>query len=88
MSSDCAILLGLDFGYAKTETPLSPAESPKYVDTFYGPTHDRARSRDARSSLQHLPRGAVRPVAVHNGDDPTNARPGGTPSGQARVGLP
>ena len=32
--------------------------------------------------------GPVRPVAVHNGDDPTNARPGGTPSGQARVGLP
>ena len=25
--------------------------------------------------------GPVRPVAVHNGDDPTKARPGGTPSG-------
>ena len=34
-----------------------------FVDAFYGPTHDRARSRDARrSSLQHLLRGAVRPV--------------------------
>ena len=32
--------------------------------------------------------GPVRPVAVQNGDDPTNACPGGTPSGQARVGLP
>ena len=32
--------------------------------------------------------GPVRPVAVQNGDDPTNASPGGTPSGQARVGLP
>jgi len=41
--------------------------------------------------LQHLLRGAirpVRPVTVQNDDDPTNARPGGTPSGQARVGLP
>ena len=37
------------------------------VDVFYGPTHDRARSRGARrSSLQHLLRGAVRPVAVQN----------------------
>ena len=25
----------------------------------------------------------VRPVTVQNGDDPTNAHPGGTPSGQA-----
>ena len=33
------------------------------VDAFYGPTHDRARSRGARrGSLQHLLRGAVRPV--------------------------
>ena len=32
--------------------------------------------------------GPFRPVAVQNGDDPTNARPGGNPSGQARVGLP
>ena len=33
------------------------------VGAFYGPTHDRARSRDARrSSLQHLLRGEVRPV--------------------------
>ena len=33
------------------------------VDAFYGPTHDCARSRDARrSSLQHLLRRAVRPV--------------------------
>jgi len=32
--------------------------------------------------------GPVRPVAVQNGDDPTNAHPGGTPSGQACVGLP
>ena len=33
------------------------------VDAFYGPTHDRARSRDARrSSLQHLLREPVRPV--------------------------
>jgi len=83
MSSDCTILLGLDFGYAKQQTLFSPAESPKYVDAFYGPTHDRARSRDARrSSLQHLLCGAVRPVAVHNGDDPTNARPGGTRRGK------
>jgi len=33
------------------------------VDAFYGPTHECARSRGARrSSLQHLQRGAVRPV--------------------------
>ena len=32
--------------------------------------------------------GPVRPVAVQNDDDPTNARPEGTPSGLARVGLP
>jgi len=32
--------------------------------------------------------GPVKPVAVQNGDDPTNARPGGTPSGQTHVGLP
>ena len=30
--------------------------------------------------------GPVRPVAVQNSDDPTNARPGGTPSGRARAG--
>ena len=41
----------------------SPAESPICVDAFYGPTHDRARSRGARrSSLQHLLCGVVRPV--------------------------
>ena len=34
-----------------------------FVDVFYGPTHNRARSRGMRrSSLQHLLRGAVRPV--------------------------
>ena len=33
------------------------------VDAFYGPTYDRARSRGARrSSLQHVLRGALRPV--------------------------
>ena len=66
------------------------------VDAFYGPTHDRARSRGARrGTLQHLcmersdrSGRPVRPVAVQNDDDPTNARSGGTPSGQARVGLP
>ena len=59
------------------------------VDAFYVPTHDRARSRGARrSSLQHLLSGAVRPVAMQNGDDLTNAHPGGTLSVQTRVGLP
>ena len=49
------------------------------MDAFYGPTHDHARSRSARrSSLQHLLRGAVRPVAMQNGDDPTNTHPGET----------
>ena len=66
------------------------------VDAFYGPTHDRARLRDTRrSSLQHLQRGAVRPV---RGTGQTGRRaerrrsyersPGRDPSGQARVGLP
>ena len=32
--------------------------------------------------------GPVRPVVVQNDDDPTNARPEGTPLGLARVGLP
>ena len=33
-------------------------------------------------------KGPVRPVVVQNDDDPTNARLGGTPFGQAHVGLP
>ena len=42
------------------------------VDAFYGPTHERARSRGARrGSLQCLLRGAVRPV---RGTGPTDRR--------------
>ena len=70
---------------------ITPGREKEGVDVFYGPTHERARSRGARrGSLQHFLHGAVRPVrpvAVQNDDDSTNARPGGTPSGQARVGL-
>ena len=57
-------------------------------------TLDRAArgggSRASGVSVERLDRSErpVRPVAVQNDDDPTNARPGGTPSGQARVGLP
>ena len=87
-------------GVAAVELVRDPAATPfamgagfinPGVDVFYGPTHERARSRGAmRGSLQHLLHGAVRPVrpvAVQNNDDSTNDRLGGTPSGQARVGL-
>ena len=66
------------------------------VDAFSG-QHTNALDRAVRggapcsaSCVERSDRseGPVRPVAVQNGDDPTNARPGGTPSGQARVGLP
>jgi len=61
------------------------------VGANLGPTHERARSRGARrGSMQHLLRRAVRPVRPVAGVkrlSPTNASPGGTPSGQAHVGL-
>ena len=70
---------------------ITPSREKEGVDVFYGPTQERARSRGVRrGSLQHLLHGAVRPVrpvAVQNNDDSTNDRLGGTPSGQARVGL-
>ena len=67
----------------------------KIVDAFSGQhtnALDGAVQRGAPCSTSCVERsdrseGPVRPVAVQNGDDPTNARPGGTPSGQARVGL-
>ena len=56
-------------------------------------TLDRATRGEAHCSTSCVERsdrlsGPVRPVAVQNDDDPTNVHPGGTPSGQARVGLP
>ena len=48
------------FDSASTHSMLALMEP---VDAFYGATHERARSRGARrGSLQHLLRGAVRPV--------------------------
>ena len=74
------------------------AESPLHttVDAFSG-QHTNALDRAVRggapcsaSCMERSDRseGPVRPVAMQNGDDPTNAHPGGTPSRQARVGLP
>ena len=73
------------------------AESPLHttVDAFSG-QHTNALDRAVRggapcsaSCVERSDRseGPVRPVAVQNGDVPTNARPGGTPSGQACVEL-
>ena len=53
-------------------------------------TLDRAAQGGAPCSTSYVERSdrleePVRPVAVQNDDDPTNAHPGGTPSGQART---
>ena len=62
------------------------------VGAKLGPTHDCARTHAARRSSMQLSyagrsdqsRG---PVAGEDRRRPTNARPGGTPSGQARTEL-
>ena len=66
------------------------------VDVFSGQhtnALDRATRGGAPCSACYVERSdrseePIRPVAVQNGDDPTNAHPGGTPLGQAHVGLP
>ena len=66
------------------------------VDVFSGQhtnALDRATRGGAPCSTSYAERSdrseePVRPVAVQNGDNPTNAHPGGIPLGQARVGLP
>ena len=69
----------------------------KYVDTNLEPTNGRARTRsEQRRTLQRRGTnrsdrygGPVRPVSSGQSDeDPTNARLGGTPSGQAHLVLP
>ena len=74
-----------------------PQRSRQFVLTPFTGQHKIALGRAARggapcstSCVERSDRseGPVRPVAVQNDDDPTNARPGGTPSGQACVGLP
>ena len=74
----------------------SPVESPICVDAFSGQytnALDRAARGGAPCSASCIgwpdrSEKLVRPVAVQNDDDPTNAHPEGTLSGQARVGLP
>jgi hypothetical protein len=87
--SRAAILLGFDKSVMITWF-LSPAESKICVDAFYGLTHERARLRSMqRLSLQCRSTnqsdqfgGPVRPVSPGQPDkNPTNAYPGGTPSG-------
>ena len=74
-------------------SPAVPSQICCLLTSFMGQhmiTLGRATRGGAPCSTSCVERSdwSGRPVAVQNGDDPTNARPGGTPSGQARVGLP
>ena len=68
---------------AKPSSTIVMSSARKHaVDAFYRSTHERTRSCGARkSSMQLFLRGAVRPAAGEDRRRPTNANPGGTPSG-------
>ena len=81
--------------FSNFETELAVGRCPVLLTSFTGQymiALDCAARSGAPCSVSCVERsdrseGPVRPVAVQNDDDPTNARPGGTPSGQVRASL-